>query len=85
MLHAKLFLTKESYRDAFFSTTKLDRPLVAQFCANDPELLLEAAKLLCSKAEIDAVDINFGVNQKIKFISKSVLKELQKKDFTVHF
>ena len=62
MLHAKLFLEKEAYRKTFFSTTKLDRPLIAQFCANDPDTLLEAAKLLCSMAEIDGVDINFGVS-----------------------
>jgi hypothetical protein len=67
------------YRDAFFSTTKLDRPLVAQFCANDPELLLEAAKLLCSKAEIDAVDINFGVNQKLNLFQKVSSKNCKKR------
>eukprot|EP01080_Neovahlkampfia_damariscottae_P010205 gene10205-2624_t len=65
MLHAKLFLTKESYRNSFFTTTKLDRPLIAQFCANDPDTLLEAAQLLCSMAEIDGVDINFGCPQRI--------------------
>ena len=40
-----------------------DRPLIAQFCANDPAVLLEAAKEIEKHA--DAVDINFGCPQHI--------------------
>ncbi|WWC85448.1 uncharacterized protein L201_000311 [Kwoniella dendrophila CBS 6074] len=40
-----------------------DRPVIAQFCANDPEILLAAAKKL--EHRVDAVDINFGCPQGI--------------------
>ncbi|WWC67207.1 uncharacterized protein I206_101114 [Kwoniella pini CBS 10737] len=40
-----------------------DRPVFAQFCANDPEILLAAAQKL--EHRVDAVDINFGCPQGI--------------------
>ncbi|WWC57703.1 uncharacterized protein I303_100237 [Kwoniella dejecticola CBS 10117] len=40
-----------------------DRPVFAQFCANDPEILLAAARKL--EHRVDAVDINFGCPQGI--------------------
>lgn len=42
----------------FFRNWQEDRPLFVQFCANDPDLLLEAAQKV--EAYCDYVDINFG-------------------------
>ncbi|KAI9245603.1 dihydrouridine synthase-domain-containing protein [Helicostylum pulchrum] len=63
MFHAKLFSEGKKYRDEQFSTNKEDRPLIVQFCANDPDILLKAAKLV--ENECDAVDINLGCPQHI--------------------
>lgn len=67
MFHAKLFATSEKYRREMWcdldGDSKLDRPLVVQFCANDPEYLLQAAKLVEDKC--DAVDLNLGCPQGI--------------------
>jgi tRNA-dihydrouridine synthase 1 len=65
MLHARLFSEpqNEEYRKEFFSTSEGDRPLIAQFCANDPETLLRAAELI--QDQCDAIDINLGCPQGI--------------------
>ncbi|CAI4047613.1 hypothetical protein SKDZ_13G0560 [Saccharomyces kudriavzevii ZP591] len=66
MLHAKLFATSKKYREDNWSPldgSDGDRPLVVQFCANDPEHLLAAAKLVEDKC--DAVDLNLGCPQGI--------------------
>lgn len=63
MFHAKLFSTSEKYRNEAFTPCKEDRPLVVQFCANDPDILLAAAKLV--EGDADAVDINLGCPQGI--------------------
>lgn len=67
MFHAKLFATSEKYRRDMWcdidGNPEIDRPLVVQFCANDPEYLLAAAKLVQTKC--DAVDLNLGCPQGI--------------------
>lgn len=63
MLHARLFVEGAKYRREHFTTCAADRPLITQFCANDPQVLLEAARHV--EAHCDAVDINFGCPQRI--------------------
>lgn len=76
MFHARHFGNDEKYRRAHFQATKpdetkpwldgnpaIDRPLFVQFCANDPEALLAAAKHAAPYC--DAVDLNLGCPQGI--------------------
>ncbi|KAL2134791.1 hypothetical protein VTI74DRAFT_10775 [Chaetomium olivicolor] len=76
MFHARLFGESQKYRDQHFQATKpdsdalfldgnpaIDRPLFVQFCANDPQALLNAAKLVTPYC--DAVDLNLGCPQGI--------------------
>ncbi|XP_033224562.1 tRNA-dihydrouridine(16/17) synthase [NAD(P)(+)]-like [Belonocnema kinseyi] len=63
MLHSSVFCRDSKYRkDALASTTE-DRPLIVQFCGNDPKILLEAA--LLAEPYCDAIDINIGCPQAI--------------------
>lgn len=76
MFHARHFGNDEKYRRAHFEATrkgetepwldgnpKIDRPLFVQFCANDPDHLLAAAKEAAPYC--DAVDLNLGCPQGI--------------------
>ncbi|KAG0038951.1 tRNA-dihydrouridine(16/17) synthase [NAD(P)(+)]-like protein [Podila clonocystis] len=71
MFNAKLFAKEEKYREEHWAGLNQglggggpnDRPLVTQFCANDPEYLLQAALMVAPYC--DAVDINLGCPQHI--------------------
>ncbi|KAI3893742.1 hypothetical protein MKW92_026957 [Papaver armeniacum] len=63
MLHSRIFTETEKYRTTEFTTCKEDRPLFVQFCANNPDTLLEAAQVVAPHC--DYVDINLGCPQRI--------------------
>lgn len=64
MFHAKIFCESPHYRRRSLECLpQLDRPLIVQFCGNDPQTLLEAARHVEGKC--DAVDINLGCPQTI--------------------
>lgn len=58
-----------------------DRPLTVQFCANDPDILLAAAKFV--ENDCDAVDINLGCPQGIAKKGNYGSFLLEKKDLIV--
>jgi len=63
MIHSRMCMDREGFIDETFGTCKEDRPLIAQFCANKPELFLKAAKLV--EGRCDGVDLNLGCPQGI--------------------
>jgi len=63
MFHARLFATDEKYRREQFTTCPEDRPLSVQFCGNDPQTILAAAKLV--ENDCDEVNLNLGCPQGI--------------------
>ncbi|XWS41863.1 hypothetical protein CRYUN_Cryun17cG0119400 [Craigia yunnanensis] len=63
MLNSRIFTDSEKYRNEEFTTCKEDRPLFVQFCANDPDVLLEAARRV--EPYCDYVDINLGCPQRV--------------------
>ncbi|KAI0211530.1 tRNA-dihydrouridine(16/17) synthase [NAD(P)(+)]-like [Lamellibrachia satsuma] len=63
MLHAGKYVNDTIYRENAFRTCKEDRPLVVQFCANDPETFTRAAHLV--EPLCDGVDLNLGCPQVI--------------------
>ncbi|EDK44402.1 tRNA-dihydrouridine synthase 1 [Lodderomyces elongisporus NRRL YB-4239] len=67
MFHSRLFATDPKYRQSMWNekdgSRDNDRPLIVQFCANDPDYLLQAAKLV--ENQCDAVDLNLGCPQGI--------------------
>jgi tRNA-dihydrouridine synthase 1 len=64
MFHAKVFCESAKYRrESLEALPEADRPLIVQFCGNDPKVLLEAAKHV--EQVCDAVDLNLGCPQTI--------------------
>ncbi|KAL0272176.1 UNVERIFIED_CONTAM: hypothetical protein PYX00_005256 [Menopon gallinae] len=63
MLHSCVFIQQPRYRSESLQSAEGDRPLIVQFCGNDPDILLQAAKL--AEPHCDAIDINIGCPQAI--------------------
>jgi tRNA-dihydrouridine synthase 1 len=61
MFNANCMVEAKDYKDMNFTTCPEDRPLIVQFCGNDPDTLLEAARMV--EDHCDAVDINLGCPQ----------------------
>uniref|UniRef100_A0A3Q2XM48 tRNA-dihydrouridine(16/17) synthase [NAD(P)(+)]-like n=1 Tax=Hippocampus comes TaxID=109280 RepID=A0A3Q2XM48_HIPCM len=65
MLHAQVFLRDANYRreNLYNEVCEEDRPLITQFCANDPDVFIQAA--LLAQNYCDAIDLNLGCPQMI--------------------
>ncbi|XP_057717003.1 tRNA-dihydrouridine(16/17) synthase [NAD(P)(+)]-like isoform X2 [Corythoichthys intestinalis] len=65
MLHAQVFVRDANYRreNLYNEVCEEDRPLITQFCANDPEVFIQAA--LLAQNYCDAIDLNLGCPQMI--------------------
>ena len=63
MINSKVFSTCKTYRKENFYTCSGDDPLIAQFCGDNVEMLVESAKYI--QDQVSAVDINFGCPQGI--------------------
>lgn len=63
MYHSNCFIKDIKYRTEALQSCPEDRPLLLQFCGNDPKILLEAA--LLAQDHCDAIDINLGCPQAI--------------------
>ncbi len=65
MWHSAVFARDEKYRKAALQTCPEDRPLIVQFCANDPEIFKKAVAYTVEAIEADAIDLNLGCPQVI--------------------
>ena len=51
------------YRQEALQTCPEDRPLIVQFCANDPAVFLQAVKYTVEMIDCDGIDLNLGCPQ----------------------
>lgn len=65
MINSEKFAVDADYRRQEFQTCNEDRPVVAHFSANNPCVLLAAAKFV--EKSCDAIDLNLGCPQRIAF------------------
>jgi tRNA-dihydrouridine synthase 1 len=63
MYHSRVAVEDKKYLNRNFFTCPEDRPLIVQFCGNDPEIITQAS--LKVQDRCDAVDINLGCPQGI--------------------
>ena len=63
MWHSAVFVRDEKYRKNALQTCPEDRPLIVQFCANDPETFKKAVEKTIQAIECDAIDLNLGMVQ----------------------
>lgn len=63
MIHSRIFVEDKVYRRENMTFIPEDRPLFVQFCSNNPDHLLAAARHV--EPHCDAVDLNLGCPQRI--------------------
>ncbi|RLO11559.1 hypothetical protein DYB28_003251, partial [Aphanomyces astaci] len=63
MFHARMFHEDATYRETAWQVEATDRPLFVQFCGNNPDVVLNAARYV--EGHCDAVDLNLGCPQGI--------------------
>ncbi|CAE7277969.1 Dus1l [Symbiodinium pilosum] len=81
MIYSGPFSKDADYRAApqnGFQTCPEDRPLVAHFCGNDPEVLLAASRHIADR--VDAIDLNLGCPQRVAHAEHFGAYLLEKKD-----
>jgi tRNA-dihydrouridine synthase 1 len=63
MWHSGVFIRDERYRIEALQTCPEDRPLIVQFCANNPDTFKKAVEFTLKMIDCDAIDLNIGCPQ----------------------